>query len=60
MTHDEAMAAIKARAPMDMLKKQAGQRPSTMGRDEELAYLLAKWARANGTDEELAAIGMIR
>jgi len=60
VTFDEAMASVKARAPIDDLKAQAATRPATAGRDEEFAYLLARWVKKNGTDEELAAIGMSR
>ena len=60
MTSDEAIAAVKARAPMEAIRRQAAQRPSAAGAAEEEVYLLAKWVRANGTDEELAAIGMAR
>lgn len=61
MTRDEAITAIRARAPSDdellagvvLLQGEAY-------RKEEVAYRLAKWVKKNGTDEELAAIGMSR
>lgn len=58
MTFDEAIAAIRARAPIAAFEEEA----KTQGRDvkEETAYQLAKWARKNGTDEELTAIGLRR
>lgn len=60
MTFEEAIVAIKARAPLEEFRRQAAERQATAGREEEFAYLFAKWTKKNATDEELAAIGLIR
>lgn len=66
MTFDEAMAAIRARAPSkgELLANRVviydWRITDASVEAEEHAYQLAKWVRKNGTDEELAAIGMVR
>lgn len=57
MTKDEAMAAIRARAPLASFEEEARHFPQP---HEQVAYRLSKWTRKNGTDEELAALGIIR
>lgn len=60
MNVEEAVASIKARAPMAELREQASRRVSRMGKEEELAYLLGKWAKENATPEERAALGLLK
>ena len=64
MTYDEAMESIIARAPMAGMTAAAeateARRPTVAGVKEERAYLLSRWIRRHGTDEELAALEMNR
>lgn len=60
MTFDEAMAAIRARAPSDDELLAGVVLLSPDARKEELAYQLLKWVKTNGSAEELAALGLSR
>ena len=48
---------------MDEFKAKAGDmlaKHPTCTEAEEIAYHFAKWTKKNGTDEELAALGITR